>query len=290
METTKLWTLEMIDSNDMIAVVLDDSHIGTGTNRPHVEVEHTHEFFELEYIVSGSGIQIINGVEIPVRRGDVLFFDIGDTHGYYAIENFLVVNCIFYPEFWDKELKDKVLGISKCQTTKLNNIINLSGSGMIEFENIIDKIDEELRGKQPEYKTAVRGYFNLLFVMLMRAGLFTKNKKDARLSAIMEYVSENWQTASLGTVARRFGYNPSYLSTMFKQATGLSFTGYVNQRRIREAVLLLENTSQTVDDIIHEVGFEDKKHFYALFKQHMGVTPRSIPTRREVRPITGGIF
>lgn len=290
MDTKKLWTLEMIDSSEMIDVVLDDSHIDAAKNRPHLEVEHTHEFFELEYIVSGSGIQIINGVEIPVRRGDALFFDIGDTHGYYAIENFLVVNCIFYPEFWDKELKDKVLGISKCKTTKLNNIINLSGSGMIEFEEIIGKIEKELRRKQPEYKTAVNGYFKLLFVMLMRAGLFKKNKKDARLSAIMEYVSVHWRTATLSGVAQRFGYNSSYLSTMFKQVTGLGFTEYVNQRRIREAVLLLENTSKTVDNIIREVGFEDKKHFYTLFRQQMGVTPRAIPTRRDARLMAGNQY
>ena len=41
---------------------------------------HTHDFIEIEYVLSGSGVQIINGVEYPVRRGDLIYLQKNDYH------------------------------------------------------------------------------------------------------------------------------------------------------------------------------------------------------------------
>ena len=39
---------------------------------------HTHDFIEIEYVLSGTGTQIINGQKYKVKRGDVIFLKKGD--------------------------------------------------------------------------------------------------------------------------------------------------------------------------------------------------------------------
>lgn len=275
MKIVKLWTLDVIDNNEKIGIRLHGSIERTPQKDCSIEL-HRHEFYEIEYTLSGTGIQIINGIEVPVKRGDVLFFDIGDTHSYYPIKDFVVVNCIFYPDFLEKDIKQKLLDVAKADDSMPYNIIHLTGLEMIEFEEILKKIEYELEHKQMEYMIAVRGYFNLMLASLIRAGLFNKKNHDYKIANIIQYVNTNWNNISLSDLAKQCGYSPAYLSLLFKKSTGMSVTKYINQKRIREAIRLLETTDKTVEDICQEVGYRDKKHFYNLFEQFTGTTPNRL--------------
>lgn len=53
---------------------------------------HTHEFVEIEYVLSGSGVQLINGVEYPVHRGDLIYLKKGDYHTYFSTNQLRILN------------------------------------------------------------------------------------------------------------------------------------------------------------------------------------------------------
>ena len=42
---------------------------------------HTHEYFELEFIHSGTGVHYINTTSYPIKRGSLLFLTPADCHG-----------------------------------------------------------------------------------------------------------------------------------------------------------------------------------------------------------------
>ena len=90
---------------------------------------------------------------------------------------------------------------------------------------------------------------------------------------IMDYVAHNYHTRLSTTgLAQMVGYNPNYLSTLFKRSTGVSMTHFINQTRIDAAKELLLSSSYTVHSIASQVGFCDEKHFMKLFRQHEGMT------------------
>ena len=73
------------------------------------------------------------------------------------------------------------------------------------------------------------------------------------------------------------------LKRRFKAATGLSLTDYVQNLRVEEAKRLLENGERAVDEISHDVGYEDASFFRRLFRRRTGVAPAQY--RRMFKPI-----
>lgn len=93
-------------------------------------------------------------------------------------------------------------------------------------------------------------------------------------------VNENYKNRiSLKTVANHLHTNPSYLSMLFKQEMGITFTDYLNQVRINRSCELLTNTSLNLIDVSLQAGFDDQSYFSKVFKKYKGVTPKSYRNR-----------
>ena len=90
----------------------------------------------------------------------------------------------------------------------------------------------------------------------------------------MQYIDENFKNnINLDSVAYTFKYNPSYLSRLFKQTVGISFTDYLGRRRIDYAKALLGNQAGTIKDIAEESGYNSTGIFIKAFEKQEGVTP-----------------
>jgi YesN/AraC family two-component response regulator len=77
----------------------------------------------------------------------------------------------------------------------------------------------------------------------------------------------------LQRVARHLGLNEAYLSSLFKQQTGQTFTEFVNLLRIEKSKELLRHSSASILDISLEVGFSNQNYFNRVFKKLTGITP-----------------
>jgi len=89
-------------------------------------------------------------------------------------------------------------------------------------------------------------------------------------------VNENYKNKiSLNTVAGHLHTNPSYLSTLFKNETGITFTDYLNQIRVNRSCDLLANANLNLVDISQEVGYDDQSYYSKVFKKIKGVTPKN---------------
>lgn len=103
---------------------------------------------------------------------------------------------------------------------------------------------------------------------------YSGNSQIIRLA--IQNVNENYKNKlSLKTVAGHLHTNPSYLSMLFKQEMGITFTDYLNQIRINRSCELLTNTSLNLIDVSLQAGFDDQSYFSKVFKKLKGVTPKS---------------
>jgi YesN/AraC family two-component response regulator len=105
---------------------------------------------------------------------------------------------------------------------------------------------------------------------------FQKNIKQSnpRMEKIIEWIRINYNRRfTLEVIAKRFLYNPVYISTAFKKYTGLPLMKYVNNVRISNAKRLLLESSDGIKEIAWEVGFEDEKVFLKRFKRQENITP-----------------
>lgn len=79
-------------------------------------------------------------------------------------------------------------------------------------------------------------------------------------------------------LAKRVGMSQNYLARRFRQRMGQTMPGYILQRRIHMARLLLTTTNLPVKHIAARVGMPDAQHFNKQFRRLTGRSPTA--TRR----------
>lgn len=78
---------------------------------------------------------------------------------------------------------------------------------------------------------------------------------------------------SLRALAQAQKLSPGYLSTIFKNETGSTVTEYVNTRRVRQAIRLLNSTHLQIQTIARLCGIPDVNYFSKVFKKITGKSP-----------------
>jgi two-component system response regulator YesN len=85
--------------------------------------------------------------------------------------------------------------------------------------------------------------------------------------------NEYMNDLSISEIADQAGYNPSYVSRLFKQETGKNFVHYLTGIRMEVAQKLLLETNYSVVQVAKETGYWDVKHFSKTFKREVGTSP-----------------
>lgn len=93
---------------------------------------------------------------------------------------------------------------------------------------------------------------------------------------VIRYVDTNYTDTRLssGNIARALSVSPNYLSKIFRQELNLTITEYITQKRIAEAVNLLEHSGNlSITEIAHRVGYSDSFYFSKIFHKLKGISP-----------------
>lgn len=78
---------------------------------------------------------------------------------------------------------------------------------------------------------------------------------------------------SLEQVAALVELNPEYLSRIFKEETGFTFTAFLTNLRMKKAANLLIHTTTKVNLIGQKAGYPNVSYFSTLFKKNFGISP-----------------
>lgn len=108
--------------------------------------------------------------------------------------------------------------------------------------------------------------------------LATKN--EDRIAVIRGIIESGYSDSSLSLteVAEKAGLHPDYLSRIFKEHTGQTFSEYLNQMRIEKSIALLRDTGLKIWEVGAAVGYNNANYFIKVFKEAMGVTPKEYRT------------
>ena len=90
-----------------------------------------------------------------------------------------------------------------------------------------------------------------------------------------EYIASHYtdEQLSVEALCSHIHLSPTYFSTLFKREMGMSFTAYVTQVRMDEAVRLLRDTGEKTYRIAEQTGYSDPNYFSYVFKRRFGVSP-----------------
>jgi len=120
-----------------------------------------------------------------------------------------------------------------------------------------------------------RFYTFLCSFRLMVLSARKYGKKDGVIQS-MEFMRENINNMiTLEDLAEVAGLSVSHYCAVFKQKTMQTPMQLYTSMKIQRACQLLQSRNQTIKTIAYTLGFFDQYHFSKVFKQVMGVAPKS---------------
>ncbi|NMO94955.1 AraC family transcriptional regulator [Paenibacillus lemnae] len=104
-----------------------------------------------------------------------------------------------------------------------------------------------------------------------------KRNSDRALSTLesaKHYIEDHLSgDLSLEAVSSQVFLSAKYLSRLFKEELGITYTDYVTSRRMERAKTLIEKQNMTVEQIASTVGYATAAYFIKKFKDNYGCTP-----------------
>lgn len=80
------------------------------------------------------------------------------------------------------------------------------------------------------------------------------------------------------------GRSHEHVCRTCRSVLGMTPSAYVNQVRIAHAALLLRSSDLSIREISEDCGIENMSHFYRLFRDQIGSTPRVFRKRSQTDP------
>lgn len=143
----------------------------------------------------------------------------------------------------------------------------------------IDELSREYAIKI-ESTNSISQLQNMSITMLRKYAMLAHNYSTREYSSLIkkciEYIRFHYQEPlSLEILAKHCAVTPSYLSIQFRRETGNTVTEYIHKIRIQHAILLLNSTQSSIQEIASQCGFPDSNYFTRTFKKAKGITPNA---------------
>lgn len=94
------------------------------------------------------------------------------------------------------------------------------------------------------------------------------------MAQLISYVDGHFaEGVSLSELAERFYINFTYASSLFKKTTGVTFSQYITELRMKRARSMLKDPALSIARISELCGYEDSYYFNKVFKKYYGISP-----------------
>ena len=243
--------------------------IWVGKYRNSKNMLHWHDECELIYVERGAMDVFASGKTYHITQGNAMFFDSRILHQMTSTdESTLLLVMVF-----DRSIiNDFAVNIT------LSSPLIIHGKSV---SNAYQTTLDELKNKQPMYKIIISSAISELMVKLFRDNP-TSHKKlsegvDDRFAGLLCEIDANFEQYTLNDAAKFMNMNPSYLSRLFGEKTGMNLVYYINSVRIHKAIELIKIGNHNMTEICTRCGFGTIRNFNNIFKKYTGYAPSSLP-------------
>jgi YesN/AraC family two-component response regulator len=252
--------------------------------------KHKHNFFELTFILHGTGQHTLNESTIYYKKGDVFFLTPKDEH------EFVIATPTKFGilKFTEQLFLEKAnLASSTHWRKNLDTVIfyaNIIPESIIAYDadreqlfNLYGLIKNEIENSFVYGRSVLIELFGALLIIISRnlKSSLKENPKSVtsekeKIDSILTYIRQNVldkDRIKIKAIADEFFMSSNYVSIFIKKHAGISIKQYVIQTKINMAERLLKQTDLTISEIAKKTGFVDSSHFNKIFKKYSGINP-----------------
>ena len=247
------------------------------------ENQKSNKYWTLVYIKDGVGMCLIDRQLTCLNEGDILFFpprlaysfassDLSDEYN----ENINVVVFRFDSAWLDsllntfQSLSGAVLSLKERQQPLM-----VVGPKWMKMSVLMS----DLCGADPHNEVLlildmIRYLSHDTDMVPFAATVALPTDCASRKEKIERYVSCHlYQKISLDEIAAYAGMNKTYFCLFFKKHYGMSFTDYLNQKRMEMASAMLLKPDASIAEVAVACGYPTVTYFNRIFRKYKGVTP-----------------
>lgn len=247
--------------------------------------DHKHLFFELVYVISGTGTQCVNKNNFSYHDGHMMLMTPDDCHSFEIGS----VTEFFFLRFNDIYIKSDAFHAEDIR--RLEYILqNANHEPGCILKNLPDKLlvkalVEGIRREQQQHDLynaeVVRQLVNTLIVIVARniaryvPEQVTANTDEKALD-ILNYIQNNIyypEKIRAEAVSKHFGISDNYLGRYFKKHTNETMQQYITNYRIKLIQARLLHSDMRIVEIADELGFTDESHLNKFFRKQIGASP-----------------
>lgn len=247
--------------------------------------EHDHTFFELVYILSGTGIQWINNNKFPYHDGHLFMITPGDIHSF----DIHTTTKFVYIKFNDIYIHSAVFGTENIQRLEFilqhanhrPGCILRNQTDKLLVKPMIEAIIREYVNRNIYSSEIITQLINTIVIVVARnIAMFlpeqiNENSEEKSLN-ILQYIQSNIcypEKIKTKAISQHFGISPNYLGRYFKKQTNETMQQYILNYKMKMVESRLLHSEMRISEIVEELGFTDESHLNRLFKRYKDCNP-----------------
>lgn len=243
---------------------------------------HRHNAYEIYYFMSGNVNLYVEQQCYNLRPGDLVIISPEQLHRVVYLDFQVYERTIINIKHeLIKSLSSESTDLTKCfnfESIDTFKHIHLNREQRDEYTGLVNKFNE-LRNTF-EYGFDLKADYELANILIFINKLFenaqTSKKENVMpdlIKNVMDFVQTHLsETITLEMLANEFYLSGKYISSQFKQHTGLTLRTYILDQRIAYAKKLLQSGAN-VSEACYRSGFSDYANFIRTFTNLVGVSP-----------------
>lgn len=250
--------------------------------------KHTHNFVEVVYMCQGTTTHIIDGRQIVLHTGDLLFMN---KHAQQEIlpagKEDIAVNFLILPEFFKTALHSIIDESSQLRNFLISCLTdqNMGGNylychtaSILPISNLMESMIWIMLEHPPNEQALSQETMALLFLFLLnytdRILMPESSYKQELLLKLFSYIDRQYQNACLTDFCKDNHVDLYFMERLIRRQSGHTFQQLLAEKRMKQAALLLKNTDLSTVDISYLIGYENTSYFHRLFRQTYHMTPK----------------
>jgi AraC-like DNA-binding protein/mannose-6-phosphate isomerase-like protein (cupin superfamily) len=237
---------------------------------------HWHDFYELVHVTDGRAVHRVNGVEESLRPGSTFLLTPADFHeiSTESDEPLAYYNVVVEASLIEDRLDPRMLvGLDRTAW-----VLPEGGELASDFHRLWD----ESALARPGALGMMEAVLQCILIELARrcapgASMGSPDRlprEQADIKKAVLFLDRHFrEPLTLAGVAAQVHLSANYFSERFREFTGSSFQGYLQQRRLAFAHSLLAATALGVTEVCHAAGFNNLSHFGRAYRSRYGTSP-----------------
>ncbi len=248
-----------------------------------VKYPHRHDFFEVLYLLKGTGFHVIDGNKYEIKPPCIFFMSPGQAHKIEFSTDIEGYIFIFTSEFYliNKNNQNRLIEFPFFFTIRQDNppLMLENKRDVIFLESLFKKGIAELQKGQDFSIELLRSVLDL--ILTTSASLYkndetvlNKGKGHIVVKKFFQLVEEFYiENLSVAQYADKMALTPNHLTQTVTQLTGKTSSQIIKSKQLLEIKRLLVHTNLSVTEIAAHLNFTDQSYFAKFFKRETGVSP-----------------